>query len=734
MKKVRGKKAPDAKKTHDVKKLTGKKPSVGKKPSAGKKKLAGKKSSVSKRPQTGKKSGKTAVFGIRNKIIICFLVPILFMIMLGIMSYSKAESGMSDSFRDSTQQTINMATEYIDMSNSFVEAEALKYVTDSDLGKYFVGIYDNDPTTKRTLIDQVKTQILAAQVGNSFISNIYIITESDRQMISTKTKAQSGIYEDYIAEMKTGKTIDKWVDYHDALDEYLRLDSEEYILACQMEAKTGDAVVVIDIKKEAITEFLQGLDLGNGSIVGFVTDGGREIAVQRMAGEEQGVLLEGVTVFADKDFFLQASDETGVSEVSYEGENYLFFHDASDKTGATVCALVPIEVVTGQAEDIKQMTIIGVIVSSIIAIFIGVTIASGIRQNMRRISGSLEVVAEGNLATTVSVKGRDEFRGLAAAANDMIAHNKQLVQQVSQATDKLEVSAGEVTEASGVIQEYSQDITNAISEINVGMEKQSEHAQECVRKTGTLSEEIQEVNRIAREVESLVANAEEMIRHGMEQVELLGQRANETTEVTAKVEESIEELKKESEIINQFVGMITDISEQTNLLSLNASIEAARAGEAGRGFAVVAEEIRKLADNSAEAAGEIRNNVAHISAQTVVSVESAKQAGSMVALQTEAVEEVTGVFQQMNKAMEELFEGLKEILVGTERADKEREDTLEAVRNISLIIEETAESAEVVKKVAESLQQNVENLNGTAESLGDNMSGLKTEIAVFKTE
>ena len=201
--------------------------------------------------------------------------------------------------------------------------------------------------------------------------------------------------------------------------------------------------------------------------------------------------------------------------------------------------------------------------------------------------------------------------------------------------------------------------------------------------------------------------------------------------MTAKVEESIEDLKRESETINQFVSVITDISEQTNLLSLNASIEAARAGEAGRGFAVVAEEIRKLADNSAEAAGEIRNNVENISAQTGVSV---KQAGEMVAQQTEAVREVIGVFQDMSDAMDKLFDGLKEILAGTERADKEREDTLEAVHNISSIIEETAASAEVVKKVAASLEQNVENLNGTAESLGDNMTGLKTEIAVFKTE
>ena len=681
-----------------------------------------------------KNKGQKAIFGIQNKLIICFLVPILFMVILGFMSYKRAESGMSETFCNSTQETVNMAMEYVDVSNSFIEAEALKYVIDSELGRYFVGIYDNDPTTRRSLLDQIKNQIQASQVGNEFISNIYIITESDRQMISTKSKAQVGIYEDYMAEMRKGKSIDKWVDEHKALDEYLRIDSSEYILSCQMEANQGDAVVVVDIKRDAILEFLQGVDLGDDCVIGFVTAGGSEIAVKRSAGDEQGQLVEGVTVFADKDFYQQASESSGAVEVEYDGEKCLFFQSKSDITGASVCGLVPMDVVTGQAEAIKQMTIVGVIIASIIVIIIGLGISSGIRRNMKRISGSLEVVAEGNLTTMVSVTGRDEFRGLAAAANDMIAHNKKLVQQVSLATDKLEVSAGEVTQASGVIQEYSLDITNAIQEINDGMEKQSIHAQECVSKTDTLSQEIQDVSRIAQEVESLVANAEEMIQHGMDLVTVLGERARETTEVTAKVGDSIEELKRESEIINQFVGMITDISEQTNLLSLNASIEAARAGEAGKGFAVVAEEIRKLADNSAQAAGEIRNNVANISAQTVVSVESAKQAGDMVALQTEAVKEVTGVFQNMNASMKELFEGLKQILIGTERADKDREDTLEAVRNISMIIEETAESAEVVKKVAENLQHNVENLNGTAESLGDNMSGLKTEISVFKTE
>lgn len=675
------------------------------------------------------KKERVLLFGIRNKIIVCFLVPIIFMIALGIISYEQAAEGMSENFKDSTRQTINMASEYIDVSASFIEAEALKYAADSELSRYFLGLYEDDLIEERNVQKSMSTSILASQLGNSFISNIYLIPDEKVKIISTEFNSEYGIYDEYLEEMskysENGKTLKKWVDTHSSLDETFSLKAEDYILACQLKTQSGNGVVVVDIKPEAIQEFLDGLNLGEGSIVGFVTPSGRELL--------SGAVEEGTTtVFSDKDYFLQATEQSGVIEV--ENGKSLFFYSKSETTEAAVCALVPMELVTGQAEAIKQITVVGVLFASIAALLIGMAIASGIRKNMSRISKSLKVVAEGNLATKVLVKGKDEFLGLAAAANDMIANNKQLVQQVSDATGKLELSSKEVTEASGVIQEYSADIAQAIHDINDGMEKQSIHAQECVDKTGVLSGEIQEVNRVAREVEMLVANAEDMIRRGMELVIVLDERAKETTEVTAKVEESIENLKKESEIINQFVATITEISDETNLLSLNASIEAARAGDAGRGFAVVAEEIRKLADSSAEAAGEIRHNVDNITAQTKLSVESAKQAEEMVALQTEAVTEVTEVFRNMNASMEELFSGLKDILTSTEKADTERMATLEAVKNISEIIEETAASAEVVRTIANNLNQNVESLNGIAENLGENMNGLKSDIAVFKTE
>lgn len=698
-------------------------------------------------PKTEKKHiGRRS--SIRGKIFICFTIPLLFLIFLGVTSYKRASDGLNETYQNASLQTVVMSSEYMEQEEAFIEAEALKYLSDSTLTSYFHGKLEKVQSEKRVLQGNVRKRIIASKIGNDFISDIYIMTKPGVTVIYDSNVVKDGINDKTEEERQqtAGKNNQSWTDRHDTLDEYLGIDPESYILSYTLASSREKGSIIIDVKKTRVQEFLSELDMGEGSIVGYITANGREILSGAEAGEEK--------TFYGQEFFEKAREKDqkileenkkqkegeptetpgGCEQVTYQGKSYVYMHCLSEKSEATICALVPMESITQKANSIGKMTAISVIIGTTVAVTFGMATAAGIRKNMKSISQNMKMVAQGNLTAQVKAYGNDEFRELAATTNDMIAHTKKLVQHVDRATNTLADSTKEVTEASGMIQDSSKQIAEAIVEINSGMEKQSLHAQECVDKTGSLSDKMQDVTRVAQKVEELVGHAEGMIRDGMELIRVLQQRAEETTQSTDQVKENIEELKKESETIEQFIRMITDIAEQTNLLSLNASIEAARAGESGRGFAVVAEQIRNLASSSAEAAEEIRQNVSHINTQTNISVTSVEQAHEMVRLQTEAVDQMTDVFRQMNEAMEELFLSIKDILSSSELADQERAGTLEAVRNISEIIERTAVATEQVSNIAEGLKENVQTLNQTADSLEENMDGLKAEVAVFKTQ
>ena len=680
------------------------------------------------------------LFGLQNKIFICFIVPIVFMIAVGIISYHYAAEGLSEKFKEASGQTANMAIQYLDTSCTYIQAEGMRYAFDSNIENYTLGMPGKNAAEKANFQSDTRVTLMASQTSNPFVSNIHIIPKAGNIAITTSTaNKEDGFYDGYCEEMLNysvdGRTLSKWVENHSLLDEKLGLSGDDYFMAYQTQTSAKFAYVVIDVKTEALMGILDEMDLGDGSILGFVTSGGKELLCENLGEGEQSSLTEGEKVFADQEFYLQsleAEDTAGAMDVTWQGRKYLYIYAQSEICDVTLCALIPVKVVTGQAEKIKNITITLVILAAIVSVLIGTFITFGIQRNMKRISKKLDEVAKGDLTVSVKAKGRDEFQSLATSATNMIHNNKKLVQKLSGTIQQLENSTNEVNNASGDINSCSADITRAIDEISQGMSKQAEHAEECVLMTNSLSEKMKDISDRVVEVEALVDKTEKMIDHGTEIVNALGERARETSNITARVGSSIEILKTESEIISGFVQTISDISRQTNLLSLNASIEAARAGAAGRGFSVVAEEIRKLADDSNKAAEEIRNNVANISAQTLNSVDSAREAASMVASQTEAVDEVITVFNNMNAQMADLFLSLKRIAESTESANKERNDTLDAVENISAIIEETASGSELVHGMAMQLLSSVEKLNETAKNLDEDMNGLKTEISVFK--
>ena len=686
------------------------------------------------------KSKKTGIFGLRNKIYLCFLVPIVFMIVVGMVSYRYAEDGLSQKYMESTQQTANMATDYMDVSCSGVKSAALQYAYDADLEKYFLGLPGQSAMDKTNFYTDTRVKLMDSQTADSFINDIYVITMPGNNCLTTRTlDKKDGFYKDLLAEIQEmssdSNTIKKWISHHDTIDETYGVNSSSYFLSFAAQSSQKMGYVVVDVSSSAVRDLLSGMDLGDGSIIGFVTDDGKEIACTR--DEEDKAVFFDEEVFTGQDFYAQSAGSEELSgnlEIKYNDKQYLYIYSRSEETGVMFCSLIHSSVVTGQAEKIKNITIAFVIIACIISLLIGSVIAHGILKNMKRISKSLNKVTQGDLTVQVSAGGHDEFQSLARTATNMVLNNKKLVQKLAGTTVQLEASSDDVHNVSNSINEYSSDITKAIDEISIGMTKQSEHAGECVVKTNELSEKMKAISDMVEKAEQLSDKTEKMIRQGTEIVETLSARARETSEITSKVGESIELLKKESETINGFAQTINEISAQTNLLSLNASIEAARAGEAGRGFSVVAEEIRKLADDSSVAAGEIKKKVENIASQTMATVENANKAEEMVAYQQEAVAQVTTVFQEMNNQMQELFENLKEIGDCTASADVERNETLDAVENISAIIQQTASSSSLVRDLASELLNNVEKLSQTAEVLDDNMNGLKTEINAFTIE
>ncbi|MCR4741018.1 MAG: methyl-accepting chemotaxis protein [Lachnospiraceae bacterium] len=678
------------------------------------------------------------IFSIRNKIYLCFLIPIVFMALIGYVAYDHAAKGMSEQFLTASKRTMNMVTEYLDLNTSLISAETISIAFEADLQDYLLGMPGQDKIHISRYYDDERNDLSVTQVSHPIMDNIHIITREKMDMITTATTTKiPGIFETYkedvLSKSENPNIMDKWITSHPLIDEALSLKPDSYFLACQQKASSGMGCVVIDINTGALADLLREVDFAGKSYVGLIAPDGKELAVSCADGS----IVDSGTVFADKPFYessLSSEELTGSSYVGFNGEEYLFMYQRSEDSAISLCALIPSEIITKDAEKIKQITVYLVIISTLIAFIIGSLIAGGIQKNMKRISGKLDEVANGNLSVSVKAKGHDEFQGLAKAAGNMIANNKKLVEKLSGTADELALSAVDVSEASKTISGFSSDITDTIDEISDGLKKQTEHAEECVRMTGSLSERINDITISVSEVENIIDETEHLIRKGEDIVENLAGRTAQTSELTRLVGASIDDLKGEILSITGFVDTINSISGQTNLLSLNASIEAARAGEAGRGFAVVAEEIRNLADNSSEAAEEISRKVNSVSDQTKVSVQSAENAENMVELQAKAVSEVTEIFESISVQMKSLFNALKRISENTELADKERMETVEAVDSISAIIDTTTSSSDRVRDMALGLMDNVEKLGGTAEILDQNMNGLKNEISAFTIE
>nr|WP_066297179.1 methyl-accepting chemotaxis protein [Bacillus sp. FJAT-29937] len=373
------------------------------------------------------------------------------------------------------------------------------------------------------------------------------------------------------------------------------------------------------------------------------------------------------------------------------------------------------------------------IMAIILAVIIGIVITRIITKPILSVEKAAEAIAAGDLTQEdVKVKNRDEIGNLAKSFNQMKENLRLLVREVSIDAEQVAATSEELSASAEQNSSATEQISLAIQEVALGSEKQVSHATAANQAVAKISmgmnqaaASIQSVADLTTAANDKAVAGNEVVTQTVEQINLVQQSVNETGVV-------VNSLGDKSVEIGQIVELITQIADQTNLLALNAAIEAARAGEHGRGFAVVADEVRKLAEQSGGAAGQIRELIQEIQTEAEKAVQSMNHGASVVDEGIKLVHQTGDAFKDIVKSIEQVTTEAQEVSAIVEQVNSSSQNMVVMMEGVANIAEQSAGNTQNVAASAEEQNASMEEISSSAETLSDMALHLQAVINRFK--
>lgn len=453
--------------------------------------------------------------------------------------------------------------------------------------------------------------------------------------------------------------------------------------------------------------------------------------------DEKGKRNEGTKAEPEIWEQVKAGNDYKASGVEIQGEKYYVYYSPVYSDDGEILGMA----FSGEKQSTVDNSVAGTlmnlfIISGVLLVLcvgIMIVLAFRIRRPLMITSGYIERVADGDLS------GRPE-------CSSVVSEVKTLINASTSLADKLGGIVTEVDEHAGILDDRMASL-NALAEANSTSTNQIRQVMDDLSSTAvTLADNVQSVNAkviemgddmsaINSEAVTLNDNSDKMNRAGQnvsESMTLVLTSSHTASDIIAQLIEQVNETNKAIASINEAVELISDITAQTNLLSLNASIEAARAGQAGRGFAVVASEIKQLADQSSQGADSIKNIADNILEKSNRSVILTGRMKELAEQEQTDIGNAKESFDILNRIIEENAAIAQTVMDKTKNLEALKLDIINSVSELSAISEENAASNEEVTARVTEIAESVNRISEDTQTVRKVSSDMKELMDYFK--
>ena len=342
-------------------------------------------------------------------------------------------------------------------------------------------------------------------------------------------------------------------------------------------------------------------------------------------------------------------------------------------------------------------------------------------------------VYNGDMTIDLDYDTPDEFGKIAHSYNDTLGKIRTITAKIqdiaNELTDSAETMSTGVNESAQVVTSIADSI-NGIAELSVSQNRNVDNATSAINNIVT---GVNDVAQLAKQTADKANEVGSTVNQGIEGINVISQHMDRIETMVSTSADQVDTLGHRSEEIGQIVETIVNISGQTNLLALNAAIEAARAGEHGRGFAVVAEEIRKLAEDSQEAAQHIAELIGSIQDETKKAVDAMHNGNKGVRKGTEVVKEAMEEFSQVTNMVDNMVDQMARVARHIENVSAQSEQVVRATTSVSKDSDKIAGETQQVSAASEEQSATMQELANENTKLADMAQRLQEQLKVFRT-